>query len=424
MPAPVPVTITARFPLLGLELSTESGGILGYELDSDYTTSTDGWSLDIISADGIQYRAAFELQPIEILVNGHLQVTGRVDITEYGGQNGSALRLEGRDHMADLVECHVDPSLVIKKDMALGDALLLAFGPAGISGIVDDADVTMRNVRSGTSINAPTGKPFKDLKVGDLKPQPGQGMYDWGLRLAARHGATLQPGFNRHQVVLAAPNYDQDPSWGVVRRAGNPGARGNNVLRATARANYGSFPTYVLAVGKQRTTKDVEVTVVSASSKLATKKTVKKSSSMDVQAGFVDPDDLTQFAANFPPGFSDEELIHSGRIKPADGFKSSDALYRFHYIRDDQTKDGEEVGRIRLRHVAERMQQTLSYDITLRGHADPTTDALYAVDTVIDVDDEICNVRERLWVSSRTFVDQGKGPTTRLRCRRLGTFVI
>jgi hypothetical protein len=410
-------TITVRFPLLGLELSTASGGILNYHLDSDYMTSTDGWSLDVFSTDGVQYGSLFELQPVEILINDTPQVIGRVDVTEIGSADGSVMHIEGRDYLADLVECHVDPSLKIAKDMTLSAALLLACGPVGIDKIVDDADVNMRSIHAGVPINGPAGRAFKEIEVGNIKAEPGQGMFDWCNRLVARQGATIQPGIDRRQLVLSAPNYRQDPSMRVVRRPFNPAAHNTNVIHARARSDYSSFPTFVLAVGK--------VPAGSVTLPAAIASELDDDDSVDVDAGKVDPEDLTKFSARFPDGFSRTDLIHSGRIKPGEPAKPGASLYRMHHIRDDDSRSVAELARVRLRHAAERLKDTLSYEVELVGHSDPKTGAVYAVDTVIDVDDTICNVRERLWVAARTFeYSESSGPTTRLRCIRLGSFVI
>src|SRR5690606_29060129 len=138
------------------------------------------------------------------------------------------------------------------------------------------------------------------------------------------------------------------------------------------RGDYSSFPTYVLATGRQQSADDESVTETVAS---------------ELIAGTVSPEDLAQFSARFPPGFDGAALIYSGRIKPTEGPKQGPSLYRLHYLRDEESRTATELARARLRHAAERLKDTLSYEVELRGHADPKTGAVYAVDTVVDVDD-------------------------------------
>lgn len=66
---------------------------------------------------------------------------------------------------------------------------------------------------------------------------------------------------------------------------------------------------------------------------------------------------------------------------------------------------------------------TLAYRVTLRGHTDPETGAIWTVDTMVNVQDEICGVNEPLWIAKRTLrFSPTEGSTTQLECWRPGSF--
>ena len=226
--------VIARFPLADYEIRR----FKSYSLDSDYTVSTDGWELEVYEEDAkrIAKLRDLELQPIEILIDGAQQLLGRVDVTDIGG-DGSAVTLQGRDYLADLVECHVDPALKFKEQMTLGDALKLALSPVGISTVADPDGIAIQNVRSGKKLKGgKSGKSFKTIKLEDFKPQPNTGLFDICNRLVARHGATLQPADKRSTVIVDAPDYKQTPAATLKRTRDQNLSGAVNVLSVMSEA--------------------------------------------------------------------------------------------------------------------------------------------------------------------------------------------
>src|SRR6185369_8485140 len=137
--------------------------------------------------------------------------------------------------------------------------------------------------------------------------------------------------------------------------------------------------------------------------------------------------DIFQVAAQSPELL---EIIQrstfSGRIKPTDKPNiSKGELYRLLYHRDTNSKTQEEIDNAIARAVADRLRETLRYTVELRGHQDPISGALWAIDTLVQVSDEIRGVNEDLWIHSREFrYSKAGGATTRLECWRPHSFVI
>ena len=391
-------SLTVRFPLL---TGRDTTRVSSYSIKSAYTTSTDSFEFSLYDEDRTKLQR-LEMQPVELLINGASQLIGRIDATVIGN-DGSAVTCRGRDYMADLVECNVDPSAVIKKGMTLADALQLVFAPVGIKRIVGDDDVQLRQIRASHPVRkSGKGGGHHKKKIDDFAIQPGEGMYELGSRLAARLGGMLQPSSDRTELVVDAPSYEQETTYSLICADDSTNSAANNVIEAEASRDWSSFPTFALFTNKQG----------SAGSALG---------------GLSATKDIWEVAAQ------SEELIEiiqrstfSGRIKPTDSQNiSKGELYRLLYHRDNDSKTKEQIENAIARAVAERLRETLRYTVEVRGHQDPKSGALWAIDTLAQVTDSIRGVNEVLWIHSREFsYTKQAGATTRLELWRPNSFVI
>jgi len=414
-------TFAVRMSLLGVELHKLTA-IKSYRLSSNFMTATDGWEFVAIANDQGDTRQLqnLSLQPVELLVDGKPQVVGRVD-TVTMGDAGGAVTFSGRDYLADLVECHVDPSLRLKKGLSLRDVITLACGPCGIKAVASADELALRNLVSGRShgVNDP-GLDFKALKAEDYKPNPGEGMYAFVNRILARHRCTMQPTPNdRTMVVLAQPMFSQEASANITRRIGAVPAEGNNVISGRATRGYGSMPTHVLVTGKSGAagrSKAAGAAEVNATNELV------RIVPPAPDAGF-----SSATALSGSPEV-DPLLFAQGRILPeqAPGLALGlGELYRLHYRRDTEARTAAHLAALAYRLFVDRYKDTLRYEATLQGHYDLETGALWSVDTIVQVRDEQCGIDEPLWVEGRELsYDAGSGPTTRLTCWRPGTFLL
>lgn len=398
MTAIIDSSLTVRFPLL---TGRDTTRVSSYSLKSSYTGSTDSFRFSLYDTDRSKLMR-LEMQPVELLINGASQMIGRIDKTTIGG-DGSAVECIGRDYIADILECNVDPSVVVKKGMTLGDTLLQVLSPVGIDTVISDDDIAMRNIRASHPIKK-HGKSSKRHKkpVDEYGPRPGEGMYEFSVRLCARFGATLQPGRNRNEVIIDEPTYDQDPPYSIVCTDDATNGVANNVIDAEASRDWSSFPTFALFTNKAGAAGDTK-TALSATR------------------------DIFQVAAQ------SQELLEiiqrstfSGRIKPGDKPNiSKGELYRFLYHRDNDSKTQEQIENALARAVAERLRETLRYSVELRGHQDPRSGALWTVDTMVQVSDAIRGIDEALWIQSREFsYTKGGGAVTKIECWRPHSFVI
>lgn len=390
-------SLTIRYPLL---TGRDTTRVSSYTLKSAYTTSTDSFEFSFFDEDRSKM-LRLEMQPVELLINGAMQLIGRIDSTDIGN-DGSAVTCRGRDYIADLLECNIDPSAVVKKGMTLGDALLLVCSPIGIDTVISDDDFPMRTIRAAHPIKRHgKGKGRRKKLVDEYRPNPGEGMYEFCNRLVARFGASLQPGRTRKEIVCDEPCFEQDPTY-TISCTDDANSSSNNVISASATRDWSSFPTYALFTNKL-------------------------GAAGDTKQGLSAFKDIFQVAAQ------SQELLEiiqrstfSGRTKPGDKPNISNGeLYRLLYHRDEASKTQEQIENALARAIAERLRETLKYTVELRGHQDPKSGALWAIDTMVQVSDAIRGIDEALWIQSREFsYSPGGGAVTRLECWRPNSYII
>ena len=368
-----------------------------WSIDTDFFTSTDAFSLRYYDSDKSRLQG-LELEPVELLLGDAQQLLGRIDTSAMDGQG--MLELQGRDYIADLVECNIDPTYAVKKDEPLADVITGAAYPVGINTVYGDGEEAMRNVRTGIAVGSPSPRTFKTLRMSDMKPNPGQGIYDFLNKICQRHGATIQPHTKRNVVVLTAPHYDQDPAFSIQRTNEPGGTAGNRITRALATRDYSSFPTFGLAVGKG---------------------VGKGGSTEDIRSEVP----ITEYIGSAPSGSEMRTIVNeravAGRILPKDGRDPDGQVYRLLYMKDESSRNLEQLERANWRSIGERMKSSLVYEVTVQGHVDRVTGAIWTVDTICQVDDDLCNVHEPLWIQSRRLhqtSSQSEGRTTTLRMIR------
>ncbi len=83
------------------------------------------------------------------------------------------------------------------------------------------------------------------------------------------------------------------------------------------------------------------------------------------------------------------------------------------FLHDDEAHTPEELENFVRREMSLLMRQSLQVHVTVEGHGQQTEDGFvpWAVDTVVDVKDEVSGLDERLYVLSRHFTKDRRGGT-------------
>lgn len=383
--AELPTPLTVKFEALG----RETQNLTSWTIDSNYLVSTDGFSFTYV--DKPERFDGLECTPVQLLVRDAPQLVGRIDTTETG-EDGLSAQCEGRDYFADLVECHIDPALALTEGMTLQKAVALAVSPCGIKIVLGDASI-MRNLRTGTRRGKKAPADFLTLTLQDAKPDPDEGIYEYVNKLGIRHGVTAQPTLARNELLLMKPNYDQEPA-AVLRRTTIGTA--NRIKRGVARRDFSRFPTFTIVRAQN-------------AGSAANEKSPKNASALSDTAG------LTPETAR---------VSVRGRVKPSPGAPDANGkLYRLLTLHDERATTRAQVESTKLRAIWDRLKDTLTYRATLKGHADPDTGAIYSIDTIVDVQDDVARVHERMWVYKRTLrYDPKNGAETDIECWRIGAY--
>lgn len=385
--------------------------IKSWSIESDYTTSTDCFEF-VLYDDKPENLRDLEGLPVLLVVNGATQVIGRIDDT-VRGDDGISVTCMGRDYIADLVECNVDPTLVIKEGETLGDVVLKACRPIGITAIDTESDFhTILDARMGVAGKTkraaqPKGggenrsKPPTELTLQDLKPDIGQGIYEFLKPICDRHGCTIQPSTRRDALLIAGPYYSQERGFALIRSKADTGGA-NNIKSATVKRSFSSFPTITIVQG-QGAPRAGEVT----GSAQQTIDTWEKAQRYGGELGR-----------------TLNSITWSGRRKPDDTSPLPiDKIYRLNVFRDDKARSPDQITKAAKRLFCEHLKKTLEYRATVRGHVDPVTGAIWSVNTIVQVEDDVCDVHEWLWVQARTLkYAPGQGATTELVLIRPDTF--
>lgn len=388
--------------------------IVSYSINSAYLTPTDGWEFVVASEDApaALRRRWRPWQPVRLSIAGRQQVIGRIDGNEGTGQSGTQLRVFGRDYFADLVDATADPQYQIKQGMDIGQFLEDLLKPFGITTIHADVNQAALNRNILTGKRPFKGSPARDFRaatLSDFKVSENEGVMEFAMRVLARHRFTLQPGGTRDSAMVGDPNYSQDVLYSVARP-------GNNCKQGgCAKRDYTNVPTVTLARGRSG---ESGKNLGSTRNEIATFDPATARSNiglvLDVQRT-ITSDDGVEVARQkrFNPKKPDQKIY--GYDQP---------VYKPLFFRDKESRNQEQLEAAVARTLAEKLRETLIYTATVRGHVDPASGAVWAVDTLAHVRDEIEDVDEVMWISERTLKNDGSGPMTDLVLVRPESFVL
>lgn len=401
MPSPLDSKLTVNFERLGFQETIRIGD---WRIESSYLTSTDAFSFVLLPDFTDPRFRDLELEPVELLLNGFSQLKGRIEKTTIG-DNGSEVECEGRDYLSDLVEGNVDPKFRAKESMTLGEAVLGVTEPYGTLAVLGDDDVAMQNIRMGFQARRKKRRKKTTVKLQDYDPRPTEGDFAYINRLAARHGTTVQPAMDRQSILLNAPDYDQEPTYTIHVTADKRAGTQNNVISARAVRDYTKFPTYTIANGKQARSAEKPSGIT------------RTYNTLDVIANLGNPELQRILSADKIMSGRQPVNVPNDQIAPK--------LYRLLHVEDIDARNDDQLDHAALRAIADRLKDTLDYTVTLRGHVDPDSNAIWSVNTMVHVIDEIRGIDEPLWIAeANKFFSSRNGATTQIRCWRPDSFQI
>lgn len=338
-----------------------------YSLDSDFLTPADAFSVGF-GTDQEWDRVRGVVKPdarCTVTVDGALQCTGWIDSVSAGSSSSTSVTIAGRDILRPLVDANVHPDTPFK-DVTIADLVATVIKQVYRTNVPDlfyDNEAN-RKLLSGTAIpGVSKNTTGAQKRIDYVRPQANEGAFDFVARNLRRFGLWLW-GTADGNIVISSPCYSQEPAYTLTRRRGGKIVQ---VLDATYTLDRTNVPSHIFVRGK-------------AGGKEFSKKTA-RGSAFDVD------------------------------------WKVWRPMYVVH---DNATSDAEAMA-FAVQEMSDKMRNAEVYECTCRGHTDPVSGKVYAIDTVALVQDEFHDVFRPMWVCGRTFRRTSRGETTtRLKLLPLG----
>ncbi len=434
-----------------------------YSFNSHFTTATDGWTLTL-GDDEITDEIRIAIAPrqrVALTINGKVQCTGYVDkVSTSSSRGGVELTVEGRDALSPAVDGVIDPRILFKPEMKLLDLLRAVFGPFGFSTedkfLIDNennlnvmsgrkhktskagraanenfdktqaAEIKRLNQTTNTAENRKRLQKAKNKrKVGRvkglssydlhlLKPDSHETAFTFASRVAQRFGLWIWPHAEGDHVIVGKPNFDQPSDYTVTHKRGTGvSGEGNNILSSNCVRDGGTQPSVIFATGAgtggQNPRDQFTICVVNP---------MVQTDNTAIFAAYprTTPMDLDFLGSSYSGNGKDVPVYN------ATGGAYVDSFARPLFLHDENSKTIEELEGFLKRELALRMHKSFSYTFEVVGHEYKAHDGAsvpWAVDTIVTVDDDVCDVHEDLWIISRTFTKSRSGGTkTKVECIR------
>ncbi len=200
------------------------------------------------------FRLAKVFAPVEVAVDGHLQVRGVLEKPRVGAERtGAGLWLSFRDLACAAMVAEASPSLSLR-DVTLEEALRRLFEPLNIPIVIganaDDARSVQAGARPGA--RAPSARRSRRRHhVDRFRVQPGTKVWQLAEQLCRRHGYLLYtaPCETGIGLVIDQPAYDSPVLFEFTRRRNDDGSATATFLGGSREWDATQLPTSVTVFG-------------------------------------------------------------------------------------------------------------------------------------------------------------------------------
>lgn len=372
-----------------------------YEFNSNFLTPVDGFSFTI-GTDRLSDKMKRALVPgaaVSLHVAGAVQATGYIDSIEISASRagGSTWRIEGRDRLGQAQDSCADPTKQFKEGATLHQALIEIFGPFGWKNedqfeIDNDAN---RGLKAGgvkgekrkSNAKGHSKRALKQHKLHQLKPYPREGALEFANRIAQRQGLWIWPSADGEKLIVGRPAFDTDALYRLDRNY-----RGTtNVIDGSVRFDLQDQPTILIADSQ------------SGNGDFGHGKI--KALMVNTAVYTEDPD----FTETFAKHRDAKQILGYAFATP-----SRVPRNRVTFLHDEESQTIAHLENFLRREMSLLQRKSLSIHYTVAGHGQSTPKglAIWTVDTIVEVDDELANLRGEFYVLGRTFSKSRSGGTT------------
>lgn len=386
--------VVLRLHPAGIEIKTW----ISYQYDEHFLTPSDGFQF-VVSDERIDDLTADALAPgtlVTLTLNGNLQSTGYIDAVEKHASRGGGLEwtITGRDKLGQAVDSGIDPTTQFKATQTLQDLLIAVYSPFGwtaASQFLLDNSLNRKTITGqvrGVKTNK-KGATTKNFAIHQLKPYAKEGAHQFASRVCERQGLIIWPTADGSQLIIGTPTFDQEALFTIHRNFGGV----NNVLEGSVHLDSSAQPNVIVADGSGGGGEFGHSRLRSV---------------LPNPCVYLDP-----AAGDYQALFAK----YSHVIKPKHTFYAPmyTPVLRVMYLHDDESKTQAELDNFVYREMAMCVRRSLSVRYTVEGHGQLLSDGTFVpwcVDSVVDVQDDVGNVHEPLWVLSRRFKKSRSGGTS------------
>jgi len=387
----------------------------GYDFSSDYMTPASGFHFVVADGDlPSEEREALKCGArVRLTINGAAICDGHIDSIEVGTNrsSGTTWKIAGRSRLGLAVDAIADPTLHIKESLSLAEALKLIYAPFGW---LDDDQFSIdnaasRNVTQGLR-GTPTTKggkkkgprPLKSFVLHQTKPNNREGVHEFAKRMAERHGLTIRCSEDGERLIIDTPNFEQPDSFQI--RRGRDGS--TNVIDGTVKFDFAQQPACIIADGFSGGGEFGRGRIKAFC--------VNPYFGTDQQGNILN--EVTAVLQKHP--LAQQVVITTQPFER----RTLNVPPRIVFLHDEESKTQHQLNNFLRREMSLFMRKSMTASYTVEGHGQVVDGAFvpWMVDTVVDVQDELAGVSERMWVQGVDYSkSRGSGTTTRVELVRL-----
>jgi prophage tail gpP-like protein len=402
-----------------------------YSFNQKVLVPTSGWEFAIGDGDPSLLAALVPGARVQLRVNNNPQCTGYLERKHVEGDTsgGTHITIAGRDILGPVVTATVDPRFRFAPGLTIVDVLGATLKPFGITTFYN-ADLYNRYLMSGyqpgasgssvsfqaqianitegangslsfayttasdTQVLYPNRPDLKTLPLQQAKPHAGEGVYAYLERLLRRLGYYLWAMADGSGVVVDQPDFASTPNQKLVRKS--PVGPANNIIRGGPTFDLESQPSCIVATGfggGQDTEKSkLRIIMINELTGLDDNGTPLP----EVQA----------IQARYPTA---KVLPLRSQLASLPRPQGDPLIAKPFFLKDDESKNLAQLEAFTRREMANRQQKALSVTYEVLGH---TQDGHpWTVNTLAQVDDDVGDVHENMWVLEKTFTKSVTGGT-------------
>lgn len=390
-----------------------------YSFESDFLSPSDGFTFTIEdeSLPQAQSDALVTGARVSLTINSLLVADGFIDSIAIGADKGSgrSWQVKGRDRLSLAVDSGADPTIKYPEGATLADVLVGTFSAFGWVNpdthfSIDNSANRAVSTGGDRGIKMTKGgkkkgpQPLKSFVCHQSKPYMHESCFEFATRLSKRFGLWIWCSADGEVLQVGQPDFDQDPLYQLRRGTNGVG----NIESGTVTYDHSNQPSMIIAdsfggggeYGKGRF----------------------KAFCVNPYFG-VDNDGfvLPEVQAIVSKLTDSEQVVMTTQPYRR---RNSVIAPRPVYLHDDESKSQDQINAYVRREMSLLLRQSIVAEYTVTGHGQYDANGnftAWAIDTVVDVQDDVGDLHERMYVLGLSFEQSRRGTFTKLHLIRLNS---